>query len=150
MSEFTQADRDQAIDMARQMGKSYAFPEVQLFGELFESIEPFEGNAKTLETFPGYDAKDERCRIQDYCAVEHGEALRVKPTKAVRDYLKQRFGVPGSIISFQVVFRGDGSALVSARVSHIIASAWLAIVHESSVREPKALGSELFTDPEKG
>lgn len=152
MQEFTQAKKDKALDALQATGQSLAFPDVWLFGELFEQIEPYDcGPSQVQATFPSSWDENEPCRVIDYCHVSQGNQLRVRPTKALIDYLKGRFVVPGDI-SFQVVVRKDGSALVTARMSHIIANAWLALVSAASVpgqeySDPnaKAIGRELFT-----
>lgn len=149
MKEFTKAARNRAIEAA---ASRIAFPDVEHFGELFESIELLEGQTKVLETFPSSDPTDVPCRILDYCAVVRGVPLRVTPTQAVIDALKARFSVPGSDIAFFCVRRGDGSVLVTARLSQFISSYWLALVFEHSVPhqsysspEAGAIGRELFT-----
>ena len=114
------------------------------FAGLFTSWKPWDraDEPGPVAEVPSWDS-DQRgrrgytCALSRYCSVggkRHHQSLNVEPSPRVVDYFKANvLAVPSDTLSFQVVIRDNGTALILMQHSQIIGSHWLDIVPVDSL-----------------
>ena len=109
------------------------------FAGLFTSWNPWDSADEPgpVAEVPSWDS-DQRgrrgytCALSRYCSVggkRHHPSLNVEPSPRVVDSFKANvLAVPSDTLSFQIVVRDNGTALITMQHSQIIGSHWLDIV----------------------
>ncbi len=127
------------IRHAEEDGRRVAFTAYRTLSCLFEEmsvVEDLSGyKSKVVHRWPldtGY------AELSSFCSVSGAKVdrtcLDVKPRKAVIYAIGESMIMSdGYTFHFEVVARGDGTALVLAKYDQIIGSRWLAIVHAETV-----------------
>lgn len=101
------------------------FPEVTSFGELFESVRPF-------------DKPDGKKSGERYVCFTHGKGHKqsqwgVLKAKYETFIKEQMLSIPGDSIFVSVAVRDDGTALVTFSYNQILGSRWIAIVPQDTL-----------------
>lgn len=118
---------------AASMGKEVAFPDARSFWDLFSEARP-------LDASPG--SRRQRVlrrhgegQVTSYCGVvqDSREGMDVTARERVLDYIVSSMLASDYRISFGIVPRPDGTALVYAAYDRILGDRWLAIVDLSTV-----------------
>ncbi len=116
------------------------------FAGLFESWKPWNRDEESplVAVVPSWDSNErgrhgDTCALSPYCAVKgpgggNYSGLSVKPTAAVVDYFKANvLHVASDTLSFSIIVRDNGTALILMEHSQIIGSHWLDIVPADSL-----------------
>ena len=117
----------------------YLFPDVTDFGELFDVVGAYPDVLKAPAPPPAHVfplGRREAIVLSRFCSQEGAGPYRpslaavLKPERAAA--LRRELVVPGRL-SFRVVHRDDGTALVVASYDQLLADRWLALVPSASV-----------------
>jgi len=111
------------------------------FSDLFPKTSEWEHgklNPETIAEMPGWDSREGyTCALSNYCAINgvggyHG--ILVTPSDEVVQYFRDHvLHVPCDTLSFKVVVRDNGTALIIMNHSQIIGSHWLALVDADTI-----------------
>lgn len=109
-----------------------------LFEDMVEIEDLSEYKSKVVHRWTlnkGYAELSSFCTVSGAGALgAHVRHLDVKPRKAVIDAIGERVILSdGYTFHFEVIVRGDGTALVIVKHDQIIGSRWLAIIHAETV-----------------
>ncbi len=127
------------IASAARDGRNIVFTAYRTLSSLFEEMTEIESlsnyKSKVVHAWP---LDTGRAELSSFCAVSGVNTdrvfLDVRPRKAVVDAIGERVILSdGYTFHFEVVVRGDGTALVLVKCDQIIASRWLAIVHAETI-----------------
>jgi hypothetical protein len=115
-----------------------AFPRTQRLAYLFEKVTPYAvGRPEVLEARKGQ-------HVSTYCAVSAPKfrgSLCVRPTQRVMDCIAaEMLVIDDDRIYFEIIDRGNGTALVVAKYNKIIGSRWLALIPSSEIPRRTARG----------
>ncbi len=135
------------------MRHEIAFPEIKTFSELFPEAQNHDvSGGKMCPALHEYETDEVeytgksrrefkgRCVLSSSCSVRRPDAwqfLQVKPRDGMVEWIeKNMLLLDCDTISFEVVVRDDGTALLLAHYSQIIGSRWLALVDASTLPAP--------------
>lgn len=129
--------------MATGTSRPIAFPDVRDFAQLFTlTTKDAEGDIWRGEDYNVKTGKrfQTSCRIGPFCGISGKGGYRhlyVKASDAVLEYIKANTIFCGSrdAITFKIVVRDDGEALVCADHNLILGSVWLALIDPSTIPE---------------
>ena len=124
-------------------GKPLTFPEAKRWEDLFEEAIPHDPRpgvfAPILVEWPCPDQHgrpEPPLQLSSFCAVDGRpgyQCLQVKPKQEVIDWISDNMLRISDHLSFRVVIREGGEALVVVSHSCIIGSRWLALIDADSV-----------------
>jgi hypothetical protein len=115
------------------------------FAGLFDSWKPWNRGEESplVAVVPSWDSDEPgrhgyTCALSPYCLVKTAggnySGLSVKPAAAVVDYFKANvLRVASDTLSFSIIVRDNGTALILMQHSQIIGSHWLDIVPVDSL-----------------
>lgn len=136
---------DQAVEESvERVGHRLLFPHVRKLSELFVRVEPIEDLARfSSRAVHTWEVKDHwgrpagRALLSSFCSVSHPRpSLNVTPKLEVIEKLgRNMLLVDGYVLNFEIVVRGDGTALVLCKYNRILGSRWLAIIPASEIPE---------------
>jgi hypothetical protein len=135
----TEVEIQRGIASAAKDGRGIVFTAYRTLSDLFETsvqIEDLSGYKSTVVHKWPLDTG--WAELSSFCTISGADVLRscldVRPRKAVIDAIGERMIMSdGYSFHFEVVARGDGTALVLAKYNQIIGSRWLAIIHAETV-----------------
>lgn len=125
------------------MSKPLVFPEAKSFDDIFESFEEYDPSPGVMSPIvasfpcePVMGKAEPPLVVSSHCSVDGGKSyrcLRVQPKSEVLGWIADNMLRIGDQLSFKVVKRDDGTALIVVTHSCIIGSRWLALVDASTV-----------------
>ncbi len=123
--------------------KPLAYPNAKRWDDLFEATTPLDPKpgilAPILVEWPCPDQHgrpEPPLQLSSFCAISgrpEYQCLRVKPKQEVIDWIRDNMLRINDHLSFKVVIREDGEALVVVSHSCIIGSRWLALIDSTTV-----------------
>jgi hypothetical protein len=135
----TEVEIQRGIASAAKDGRGIVFTAYRTLSSLFEVATEVEDLSRYKPTVVHKWPLDTGwAELSSFCTVGGAKVdrgcLDVRPRKAVVDAIGERVILSdGYTFHFEVVVRGDGTALVLVKYDRIIGSRWLAIIHAETV-----------------